>query len=165
MKILSVTLLFLMTSCILFAQKIEIYNPEADAKAEIEAAVKKAVNEHKHVFLQIGGNWCSWCLKYHRFIEDDIEIKNYVQENFVVIKVNYDQKNKNEEVLESLGFPQRFGFPVFVILNEKGERIHTQNSAYLEKDSGYDRNRVLQFYKQWSPAAVDPVSYIKQLNK
>ncbi len=159
MKILSATLLLLTASCIMFAQKIEIYNPEADAKAEIEAAVKKAVNEHKHVFLQIGGNWCSWCLKYHRFIEDDIEIKNYVQENFVVVKVNYDQKNRNEEVLESLGFPQRFGFPVFVVLDEKGERIHTQNSAYLEKDSGYDRDRVLQFYKQWSPAAVDPVSY------
>ena len=161
MKILLITVLLLITSSILFAQKIEIYNPAADAKAEIEAAIGKAENEHKHVFIQIGGNWCSWCLRFHRFVEDDTEIKNYVQENFVVIKVNYDQKNRNEEVLEGLGFPQRFGFPVFVILNEKGERIHTQNSAYLEKDSGYDRDRVLQFYKQWSPAAVDPVSYRK----
>ena len=161
MKILSITVLLLITSSILFAQKIEIYNPAADAKAEIEAAIGKAENEHKHVFIQIGGNWCSWCLRFHRFVEDDTEIKNYVQENFVVVEVNYDQKNRNEEVLEGLGFPQRFGFPVFVILNEKGERIHTQNSAYLEKESGYDRDRVLQFYKQWSPAAVDPVSYRK----
>lgn len=162
MKILSVTFLLFLASNFLFAQKIEIYNPEADAKADIAAAVKKAANEHKHVFLQIGGNWCPWCVKFHKFVEDDAEIKNYVEENFVVVKVNYDPKNKNEEVLASLGFPQRFGFPVFVILNVKGERIHTQNSAYLEKESSYDRNRVLQFYKHWSPASIDPGSYKKE---
>lgn len=141
------------------AQSVKIYNPDADAKADIAAAIKQASKEGKHVFLQIGGNWCSWCLKYHNFIDADNEIKSYVNDNYVVLKVNYDEKNKNEAVLAELGYPQRFGFPVFVILNGKGERIHTQNSAYLEKDSGYDRDRVLQFYKHWSPTALNPNSY------
>ena len=142
-----------------FAQEIKIYNPKADAKADIAAAVKKASEEGKHVFIQIGGNWCPWCLKYHKFVENDKEISNYISKNFVVLKVNYSPDNKNEEVLAQLGYPQRFGFPVFVILNGKGERIHTQNSAFLEKDSSYDRDRVLQFYKHWSPTALDPKSY------
>jgi thioredoxin-related protein len=141
------------------AQLVNIYNPDADAKADITAAVKQASKEGKHVFLQVGGNWCSWCIKFHNFVNADKEIKNYVDENFIVLKVNYDEKNKNETVLTQLGYPQRFGFPVFVILNDKGERIHTQNSAYLEKDSGYDRDRVLQFYKQWSPTALNADSY------
>ena len=143
----------------LSAQSVKIYNPDADAIADIAAAVKQATEEGKHVFLQIGGNWCSWCIKYHNFINSDEEIKNYVDENFIVLKVNYDEKNKNEAILAELGYPQRFGFPVFVILNGKGERIHTQNSAYLEKDSGYDRDRVFQFYKHWSPMALNPDSY------
>ncbi len=141
------------------AQQVKIYNPNADAKADIAEAVKKASNEGKHVFLQIGGNWCPWCIKFHKFVEDDKEISNYVDENFVVLKVNYDQENENEEVLAQLGYPQRFGFPVFVILNGKGERIHTQNSAFLEKESSYDHDRVLQFFKHWSPAALNPISY------
>ncbi len=144
-----------------YAQKVEIYNPDADAKADIAAAVKLASKEGKHVFLQIGGNWCPWCIKYHKFVEDDQEISNFVKANFVVVKVNYDPKNKNEEVLAQLGYPQRFGFPVFVILNGKGERIHTQNSAFLEKDKSYDRDKVLKFYKHWAPAALDPNSYKK----
>lgn len=154
---------FLMFICStpLLAQQVEIYNPTADAKAEIAAAVKKAAVDGKHVFLQIGGNWCSWCLKFHRFVDADNELKSYVKENFEVVKVNYDQKNKNEEVLASLDFPQRFGFPVFVILDQNGNRIHTQNSAFLEKDSNYDRDRVFQFFKHWSPAAVNPDSYKK----
>lgn len=163
MKFSIITLTLIFVTAALFAQKVEIYNPDADAKADIAAAVKKAAAENKHVFLQIGGNWCPWCVKFHRFVEEDQEIKSYVEANYVVVKVNYDQKNRNEEVLADLGFPQRFGFPVFVILNGRGERIHTQNSAYLEKDSGYDRKRVLEFFRQWSPAALDPASYRKKL--
>jgi len=131
----------------------------ADAKAEIATAVKKANTENKHVFLQIGGNWCPWCIKFHNFVDADPEIKKYVEDNFVVVKVNYDQKNKNLDVLADLGFPQRFGFPVFVILDGKGNRIHTQNSVFLEEDKSYNRDRVLQFYKHWSPKAIDPNSY------
>ena len=160
MKFSGIIILFFITN-VLFAQNIEIYNPEADAKTDISAAVKKASNEGKHVFLQIGGNWCPWCVKFHRFVDGDLEIKKFVEDNFEVVKVNYDQKNKNEAVLSELGFPQRFGFPVFVILDGKGNRIHTQNSAYLEKDKSYNRELVLQFFKHWSPTAVDPNSYKK----
>lgn len=158
--LLGIVMIFIYSTHLL-AQQVDIYNPDADAKTEIAAAVKKASSEGKHVFLQIGGNWCPWCVKFHRFVDDDSEIKTYVKENFEVVKVNYDPKNKNEEVLTSLGFPQRFGFPVFVILDQKGNRIHTQNSAFLEKDKGYDKDRVIQFFKHWSPAAIDPVSYTK----
>ena len=160
MKFSGIIILLFITN-VLFAQNIEIYNPEADAKTDISAAVKKASNEGKHVFLQIGGNWCPWCVKFHRFVDGDLEIKKFVEDNFEVVKVNYDQKNKNEAVLSELGFPQRFGFPVFVILDGKGNRIHTQNSAYLEKDKSYNRELVLQFFKHWSPTAVDPNSYKK----
>lgn len=146
-------------SNILLAQKIEIYNPQADAKKDIAIAVQKATAEGKHVFLQIGGNWCPWCIKFHRFVENDSEIKAFVEKNYEVVKVNYDPENKNEEVLASLGFPQRFGFPVFVILDKNGNRIHTQNSAFLEKDKDYDRERVLRFYKNWSPSALNPDNY------
>ena len=54
-------------------------------------------------------------------------------ENLENVRVNYDPKNKNEEVLAELGYPQRFGFPVFVILDANGNRIHTQNSVFFGK--------------------------------
>ena len=158
-------LTFLLFGVLIFnlisAQKTELYNPDADAKKEITEAVVKASKESKHVFLQIGGNWCPWCIRFHQFVENDPEIKAFVGNNFEVVHVNYDPKNKNEKVLAELGFPQRFGFPVFVILDAKGSRIHTQNSAYLEKDKGYDREKVLQFFKHWSPQALNPENYKK----
>lgn len=145
----------------LFAKGVHIYNPNADAKADIQKAVKEAKTEGKHVFLQIGGNWCPWCVKFHHFVDSDPEIKNFVDSNFIVVKVNYSKENKNLKVLKELGFPQRFGFPVFVILNGDGQNIHIQNSGYLEQDGGYSRKKVLTFFKQWSPKALDPNIYEK----
>ena len=159
MNKLLVILALLLSSNLIWAQQIKIYNPDADAQKEVADAVRKAAEEGKHVFIQIGGNWCPWCVKFHRFVENDAEINNLVEKNFEVVKVSYDQKNKNEKVLALLGFPQRFGFPVFVILDGKGNRIHTQNSAFLEKGDGYDRDRILRFFKNWSPAALNPANY------
>lgn len=61
--------------------------------------------------------------------------------------------------MADLGFPQRFGFPVVVILDRNGNRIHTQNTAYLEKEKSYDKKVMMEFLKQWSPVALDPESY------
>jgi hypothetical protein len=66
----------------------------------------------------------------------------------------------NAAIFKKYDFPQRFGFPVFIILNERGDRIHTQNSEYLEDGkSGYDKERVLSFLEMWSPSALNPAAY------
>jgi thioredoxin-related protein len=160
-KHLIIVVLFGFIASLSFAQKVEIYDTKADATADIAKAVEKASQSGKHVFLQIGGNWCPWCVKFHNFVKADEEINTYVKTNFEVVKVNYDQHNKQVELMEKLAFPQRFGFPVFVILDGKGNRIHTQNSAFLEKDKSYDRDRVLRFFKNWSAAAISPSTYKK----
>ncbi|PTN08931.1 thioredoxin family protein [Mangrovibacterium marinum] len=154
-------LLFVAFALVGQAQLKPIYNPEADAQAQIDAAVSQASAEGKHVFLQIGGNWCVWCRRFHQFVHENDALNQYLNDNYVVVAVNYSKENKNEALLEKLAFPQRFGFPVFVVLDAKGHRIHTQNSAYLEADGGYDQDKVLGFFKQWSPAALDPKSYQK----
>lgn len=137
----------------------KIYNPAADAKADIASAIKKANTEHKNVLLQIGGNWCIWCLRFNKLVTTDADLSKYLADNYIVLHVNYSPENKNEKVLASLGYPQRFGFPVFVVLDRKGNRLHTQNSGYLEEGKGHSKAKVMEFLQGWSPAALDPKSY------
>ncbi len=142
-------------------EKFNVYNPDADAKAEIAAAATKAKEENKHVFIQIGGNWCGWCKLFHELTTTDEELKNYIDANYEVIHLNYSKENENLDVLESLNFPQRFGFPVFVILDGNGKRIHTQSSGYLEEGKGHSKKLVMEFLQSWSPKALDPANYKK----
>jgi thioredoxin-related protein len=139
-----------------------IYNPAADAKTDIAAAEKLAAKENKHVLLQIGGNWCIWCKRFYKFTEDDAGLKAALNNNYVVYHLNYSKENKNLPVLKALGYPQRFGFPVLVVLDAKGNRLHTQNSGLLESADSYDKKKVQDFLKQWSPAALLPSNYINE---
>jgi hypothetical protein len=75
--------------------------------------------------------------------------------------LNYSNENKNFDLMAEFGYPQRFGFPVFVILNPDGTRIHTQNSAYLEEEKSYSEKKVIEFLKHWSPESLNPANYKK----
>lgn len=143
-------------------EKPHIYNPQADAAADIRTAVKQAAKEHKHVFVQVGGNWCIWCVRFHNLVHSDTMLTRIMNENYVVVHVNYSPENKNEKVLAQLEYPQRFGYPVFVILDAKGKRLHTQNSGYLEEGKGHSAKKVAEFLNHWSPAALDPKNYTEQ---
>jgi len=80
-------------------------------------------------------------------------------DNYVYVMLNTGEEKKNLDILATLDYPQRFGYPVMVILDQEGKRIHTQNSVYLEKEKSYDEKTVVNFLKHWSPAAVDAESY------
>jgi thioredoxin-related protein len=141
----------------------KLYDPNANAAADIAAAVKKAAAENKFVLIQAGGNWCGWCIEFARFSKADNKIDSVIQSSFVWYHLNYSKENMNEALFASYGFPQRFGFPVFIILNGKGERIHTQTSEYLEDGKkSYDQKKVSSFLELWSPKALAPETYSKK---
>jgi thioredoxin-related protein len=140
-----------------FAQdknKAPLYDTAADAKADIKKAVSLAAKEHKNVMLQIGGNWCIWCTRFHNTVAANDTLSKLLNDNYVVVHVNYEKKIAQSPLWKELGFPQRFGFPVFVILDEKGNRIHIQNSGYLEEGKGHSPAKIAEFLEQWSPAAL-----------
>ena len=141
----------------------KVYNEDINPIEQIDQALVKAKSESKFVICQVGGNWCPWCLRFADFITNDTTISNVINENFVYIHVNYNpRKSEGEEkmllakkMLERLNNPARFGFPVFVVLDEEGRVIHIQDSSFFEEGQGYDRKKVLRFFKNWTPKTVN----------
>jgi thioredoxin-related protein len=162
MKRITIILFVISLGFNLFGQeKKEIYNPELDGEKQVAEAVQLAKESGRHVMVQIGGNWCGWCILFNKFVNEDAELKSFLDENYVLVHLNWSKENKNTKTLEKMGYPERFGFPVFVILDGEGQRIHTQNSALLEEGKGYDRKKVQDFFKNWTPKAIDPATYKK----
>ena len=92
------------------------------------------------------------------FVEKDAELTQFIDENFVFIHSNYNPRErageKTLEMLKKLGNPERFGFPVFVVMDQTGKVIHTQDSSFLEEGNGYSRDKVVRFFQNWTPEAV-----------
>lgn len=157
--ILSILLLTIASIKSYSQDTLPLYHPEADAKAEVKEAVSLASSEHKNVMLMIGGNWCRWCKMFDKMVKSNPQVDSTLKANFVFKHVNFSKENRNNELMTQWDFPQRFGFPVFVVLNDKGQRIHTQNSGYLEQGEGYNTKTVMEFFGQWGQAAMNPELY------
>lgn len=150
-------LLFL--SVTINAQEHKLYNPDADAMAQLDKAIVQAKSENKHVMIIVGGNWCPWCIKMDQFMHNNYSVDSLLTADYILVHLNYSKENKNPAVMARLEYPQRFGFPVIVILNETGKRIHTQNTAYLEEKDSYSRDKYLDFLKSWNKKAVNSENY------
>ena len=137
----------------------KLYSPELDAVKQINEAVVRAKAENKHVLVQVGGNWCPWCIKLHQFIQQHHSLDSLVNADYILVHLNYSKENKNPEAMARLDYPQRFGFPVLVILDTNGSRLNTQNTAYLEEGETYNEQKIAEFLKAWNRKAVDPATY------
>ncbi|MCC7400757.1 MAG: thioredoxin family protein [Chitinophagaceae bacterium] len=163
-KMLLLTVMF--SSYTLFSQDManfKLYNPADNAADSIAAAVKRAKANGKFVFVQVGGNWCIWCARFNDYITNDRQLDSTVRSDFVVYHMNYSKENYNATLLAKFGYPQRFGFPVFLVLDGEGRLLHTQNSGYLEDGKkSYEKNKVIEFFSNWRPKALDPGQYKEQ---
>ncbi len=136
-----------------------VYNPNENVQQVLNAAMQKAKAENKHIFVQIGGNWCPWCVRMHKFYHENHKIDSIMKANYVTMLVNYSRENKNLDFMKKYKYPQRFGFPVVLILNENGELLHTQNSMYLETKDNYDEKLFVDFLISWNKDAFNPKNY------
>jgi thioredoxin-related protein len=134
----------------------QLYRPYAQVEKEISALLTKARTEKKHVLLQVGNNACIMCYRFNSFVQLDSLLRHTLYNKYIVYHVNYSKENRNLEYMKKLGNPQRFGFPVFVVLDENGKRLHTQNSSLLLKGNGYDFQKVKSFLEKWSLGATLP---------
>ena len=140
----------------------KVYNEDINPLEQIDQALVKAKANGKFVVCQVGGNWCPWCLRFADFITNDATISKLIGDNFEYIHVNYNpRKSEGAEkaaqaaaLMARLDNCDRFGFPVFVVLDDAGKVLHIQDSSFLEEGQGYNKEKVLRFFKNWTPKAV-----------
>jgi len=93
------------------------YNP-VDWYPWGEEAFKKARSEKKPIFLSIGYSTCHWCHVMERESFEDAEIATFLNENFVAIKVDREERPDVDDVYMSAvqKITGRGGWPLSVFL-------------------------------------------------
>lgn len=123
------------------------FDARRDAQADLAAAVAMAAREGKHVLVEVGGEWCTWCHVLERFFAAQDDVRRLRDENYVWLKVNWSPQNRNEAVLSQ--WPKIRGYPHFFVLDEAGRLIHSQPSSELEAGKDYDRQKMTAFLRQY----------------
>jgi thioredoxin-related protein len=156
-SILLVITVFMLSLLTVKAQEAKkLYDPTLDGMKQIKEAIATAAKAGKHVLIQYGGNWCGWCIKFDAFCKADSSISKLIDNNYIPVKLNWSPENKNDAANAMLGNPTRFGFPVFIIIDGKGKVLHIQDSGLLEEGAGYNKQKVIGFFRNWTTTAIVP---------
>ena len=147
---------FLVLACCGFAALAQAqalpakFDPARDAAADVKAAVGKARAQRKQVLVDVGGEWCIWCRILDKFIASHAPVKRLLDDNYVVVKVNWSPENRNDAVLSQ--WPKVKGYPHLFVLDDRGQLLHSQDTSALEAGRDYDEGKVLAFLREHSRA-------------
>jgi thioredoxin-related protein len=129
------------------------FDPERDAKRDIQNAVLLAQKTHKRILLDVGGEWCIWCHRLDSLFLQNKDLAEYLNKHYVVVKINMSKENENRELLSK--YPKVAGYPHLFVLDKNGKLMHSQDTGELEYPKnypikGHDKKKVFIFLKKWS---------------
>ena len=137
-----------------------IYDPKANAKEQIDAALKLAKRDNKRVLVKFGGNWCGWCFKLHDVFTKHDVIAPLVDNEYQVVLVDVDG---NRELLESYGKGNaEHGFPFLTVLDAEGKVLVNQNTSDLEDGPKHDPKKVEEFLRKWVATKKNAADVLEQ---
>ena len=127
-----------------------LYDPNADAKAEITAALAAAKGDGKRVLLDFGADWCPDCHVLATYLEGPAGRK-LVDRAFHVVSIDVGYWDKNLDVAEAAGNPIAKGIPAVVIVEADGSIVASTADGSLASARTMSEADVLAKLAAWAP--------------
>jgi hypothetical protein len=127
----------------------EPFVSDADARAEVDAALGRAAAGEGRVVLVFGANWChdSRGLANH-FQQDDL--RAVLDQHYEVVWIDVGWRHRNLDIAGDYGVPTIYGTPTVLIVDpELGlvnrDTMHSWHTAYSR-----DHAEVVRYFRQFS---------------
>ncbi len=136
------------------AQTVEKpFDPGRDPGKDLRAAEAQAAREHKNILMDVGGNWCPWCLLLERTFAGDAALRAELEKNYVLLRVNWSPEAQNAEFL--VKYPEPHGYPAWYVLSPEGRLLKAEDTSGLEKNhglkAGYNKAALEGFLQKYAP--------------
>lgn len=139
----------------------KLFDPGRDPEKDLKKAERQAQAEHKNILMDVGGNWCPWCILLDRTLNQDADLHEILKRNYVVLRVNWSQENQNAAFLGR--YPKPKGFPAWYVLSPDGQLLKAEDTSELEQthelNAGYNRETVKAFLSANAPHQVADVRH------
>ena len=130
------------------ASKKDLYPADADAKKEIDGALKRATTERKRVLIVFGGNWCYDCHVLDRALHEGAA-GAIVKESFLLVHVDVGEFDKNIDLVKKYKTTLEKGVPVVVILGSDGHALYSSDDGEFEAARKMMKKDLLEFLRHW----------------
>jgi thioredoxin-related protein len=128
--------------------KKPIYDENADARADIKAALAVAKRENRRVLIQWGANWCSKCVLLDTCFRTEPSLKKALLYEYVVVHVDIHLGEKNADLRDH--YKMTPSIPALTVLDAADNVLTNQAGASLmtkskDGEEGFDNKKLLEF--------------------
>lgn len=123
------------------------YDVNADAHADVKAALAAAKKSGKPTLLIFGANWCPDCRSLDASLHSE---KNapLIDRNFQVVKIDVGDWDKNIDISDAYGKPIAKGIPAAAIVSPKGEVLYVTKLGELADARKMSDQGIYDFFRQ-----------------
>ena len=125
------------------------YDLQADAKAEVDAALARAKTSGKRVIVDLGGNWCGDCRVFAGILAVP-EVKSFVDAHFEVVLVNVGRYDTNLDIPARWGIDKLKAAPTTLIVSPKGELLNKDDTVALMDARSMTPQAVVDWLAHWA---------------
>ncbi len=128
-----------------------VYDPFADAAADVEAAIKQAQETHRRVLIEFGANWCPGCRDLGVVLKENAEVASALKKGFVLVLVDtdFDSGKKTDE--KYVPRRQRNSIPHLAVLDASGNVLTNDDTESFADGDDFDVAKIQAFLAKWSP--------------
>ncbi len=115
-----VSIILLITS--VYPVYSRIFNKSANNKNveniwlnDFDKAIKKAKEENKSLFIDLGSSFCAACKSIDKSVFANSQVINLLKDKYVAVKINYDVERESFNSINNLWGPIK-GFPTYIIV-------------------------------------------------
>jgi thiol:disulfide interchange protein len=132
--------------------KTDLYSAEADAKKEIDEALKNAGEAKKRVILLFGANWCYDCHVLDQAFHEG-EAGRIVKDHFLLVHVDIGEGKKNLDLVEKYQTTLDKGVPTLVVLDARGQVVFSSTHGEFEPARLMLKRDLVSFLNRWKSTA------------
>ncbi len=133
-------------------------NIQGQKKLTFDEALKTAKKENKKVIVDVYTDWCGWCKKMDRDAYSNSDIKEIIEDDFILVRLDAEgsgtntYNGKSYTDAELAAYFQVSGYPTTVFLDSKGKIIEFNYDKYkMNNLPGYypanDFKKVLEYIR------------------
>lgn len=127
-----------------------LYPANADAKADIKAALARAAKEKKNVLLDFGAMWCIDCHVLDKAFEEP-GTKQLLEANYVLVHIDVGRMDKNVDVAKKYGVVLDKGIPALAVVTPAGKVLVSHKSGEFQAARRMTMADVTAFLEKWKP--------------
>jgi hypothetical protein len=137
----------------------KIYNETADAKAQIETALKGAAEDDIRVLINWGANDDENCSKFQTAMRAEREASTKLSNEYKVVAVDVGHLDKNQDLAHTYGAALAPGaLPYLTVLDKAGKVIAAHAARDFNSDddpAAFDSKKILAFLTEHQVPSPD----------